>query len=245
MDNQDRAVFFDCWDTVISFHEKTRSWNTETLKAHSRNRDDIDWAAVEKFSLDFIHGYYSSYSFYEITARQFLTLIVMQFSLDLDCPIDTCVHEILTHLDPVAIPGLVPFIRHLEEQHIYYAILSNTIYTDEDTLSLIWRLVPEAHFAFFLGSARIGVKKPNPAFFHAGLSLAKKKPENSVYIGDSFYADAVGSYEAGFHKTIWLNWRKKVIDDYPKNVFTRTPVYTECDSYEAVDKLLETGELWK
>ena len=41
-----KGVFFDCWDTLITFHLKNEAWNYQTLMDHATNRDEIDWKKV-------------------------------------------------------------------------------------------------------------------------------------------------------------------------------------------------------
>lgn len=248
MDNSEqRAVFFDCWDTVISFREKIRTWNTEPLKKHCRNRDRIDFSKVEAFSDAFFEAYFKSGSPYEITACQFLNLIVQNFDLELDCALTDCVHEILFYLLPEPMEGLQDFLDLLEGNGIPYAILSNTIYDEDDTAEIVHKLLPKANFRFLLGSSSIGVKKPNPLFFKTGMKRMGVLPENSLYIGDSFMADVVGANRAEMNGAIWLNWRrreKEQFRSYAESEYASLRM-TECHSYREVIERFARGELFR
>ncbi len=160
-----------------------------------------------------------------------LNLFVTYFDMELDCPIDVCTHEILIHLDPKPIDGIDEFLTCLDENGIYYSVLSNTIYSSDDTLTLINKLIPGHHFGFFLGSKDIGVKKPNPVFFQTGVKKAKKDLNHSMYIGDAFYQDVIGSYTAGFSSSVWLNHKGKKPTFFERTDLTNTIQYTEADSY--------------
>ncbi|GHJ46387.1 hypothetical protein Cs7R123_37290 [Catellatospora sp. TT07R-123] len=60
-------------------------------------------------------------------------------------------------------------------------------------------------FAFEVYALRGGVpKKPAPAFFEALLDAADARPEEVVYVGDSYDHDVVGAAGAGL-RTVWLN----------------------------------------
>lgn len=46
-------------------------------------------------------------------------------------------------------------------------------------------------------SEKVGVKKPHPYIFKKAMQLAKSKPENSIMIGDDWYADIYGAKRVG------------------------------------------------
>ncbi len=204
-----KGVFFDCWDTLISFHLKNLAWNYQTLKDHAINRDEINWDDVNTFCEDFYHQYYRAHLEFEVKVEQVLNLFCLNFDIQLDCPLSTCVHEILIHLDPKPVAGIDEFLTFLEEQGIPFACLSNTIYTEEDTRGLIEKLVPGHHFQFVLASGDVAVKKPNPLFFKTGVKMAKLDIEDCIYVGDKLLQDAYGAYQSGFGKAIWLDWKNE------------------------------------
>ena len=238
-----KAVFFDCWSTLITFHVKDEDWNTHALKEHTLNRDTVDWAKVDSFADDFFDGYYASHSAYEITAHQFLSLLVRLFGLTLDTDIDTLTHDILTHLDPEPVKGIGDFLHYLDKEGIYYAVLSNTIYNDDDTLALIRKLIPAANPGFFLGSSDLGVKKPNPDFFRAGVLPTGYALADSMYVGDAFYQDVMGSHNAGFGASIWLNWKEKDFRGIENEPWAKDVRYTEVRSYDELREKIEKGQL--
>lgn len=47
------------------------------------------------------------------------------------------------------------------------------------------------------GLIDIWCQKPNPRFFEIGAKLAGSKNEETIYIGDNFYADVYGSWLSG------------------------------------------------
>lgn len=240
-----KAVFFDCWDTLISFKMKTATWNTDCLKRHSLNSKQVDWKAVNAFADDFLNTYICSGSLYEIQAEQFLNLLVINFKLELDCSISECVHEILSSLSPTVVPLVDAFLNLLNRDGIYHAVLSNTIYDSDDTFKLINKLLPDNGLQFFLGSAEIGVKKPNKLFFEAGLNKSGIKKENAIYIGDSFYADINGAFSAGFNNVIWLNPTRKDAASFAKFIDYNKISFIDVSSFKDVIKLYEGGRLWK
>lgn len=241
-----KAVLFDCWDTLITFREKVRTWNVEPLKAHCVNKGRVDFSAVEDYSATFLRTYMQSRIEYEIQAEQLLRLLCLNFDIELDCDVSLCVHEILTHLDPEPVEGVKDFLSVLDRKDIPYAILSNTIYEDGDTEELVRRLIPEGRFAFFLGSGSVGVKKPNPLFFHTGTHLLHVRPEDTLYVGDSFYADVAGANRAKMNNAVWLNPKRKTTDFFkPLLPDYESLAYEDCTGYADVIRLLEEGRLFR
>ena len=90
-----------------------------------------------------------------------MNLFCLNFGIKLDCPLSTCAHEILIHLDPKPVEEIDEFLTFLDEEKIPYACLSNTVYTMEDTKALIETLIPNHHFQFVLTSGDVAVKKEN------------------------------------------------------------------------------------
>ncbi len=244
MENREKpAVLFDCWSTVITFEPRRKDWNTYPLWRHCVNRDHVDFEAVVRFVDDFFHQYYRSLSPYEILSTQILSLTTLLFDIRLDCPLSDCALEILDELAPQPVEGVSEFLSLLDEREIPYAILSNTVYDDEKTMRIVLDRIPGARFHFFLGSDRVGVKKPNPLFFQAGLHLLGASADQAIYIGDSFLADVKGSFQAGFRQSYWLRPKK---DDVPSRVFgDEGVVYRQVSGYRELSARLKEGRLFR
>lgn len=60
------------------------------------------------------------------------------------------------------------------------------------------------YFKEVLLSEKVGVKKPHPFIFKKAMKLAQAKPENSIMIGDDWYADIYGASRAGM-RSIYFN----------------------------------------
>jgi len=239
-----KAVFFDCWSTVLTFEEKRKDWNTAPLKRHVRESSSVDWASIDEFVDGFFKRYYQSHLDYEISARSFLTLLLRRYHLTLDCSLEMAENEILDGLNPQPVKGIEAFLKTLEKKGIPYYILSNTIYPEEDSFRRVKEKLPDSRFEAFFGSSAIGVKKPNPDFFQTALSYFEQPIGESVYIGDAYYQDVYGSFCSGFALSVWLNWKGKKKDEsfVPKN--EREAVrYREVRSYDELTEALEKGLL--
>ena len=236
-------VFFDCWDTLIRFQEKDERWTVLPLYDHCINKDEVDWDKVYAFALEFADKYYASHSLYEITSYAFFKLVITLFSIKLDCPIEVADSETLHYLCPRPVDGIDDFLTFLEKKQIRYACLSNTIYTEADTRKEILSQIKGHHFEFVLASSDIAVKKPNPYFFLSGLKIANVKPENAIYIGDAYLQDAFGSFNAGFKKSYWLNYKNNkpyILPDFPAR---KERKFMEVKSYDEIkqDLIKELG----
>jgi HAD superfamily hydrolase (TIGR01509 family) len=51
--------------------------------------------------------------------------------------------------------------------------------------------------AFVVDSKVVGISKPDPRIFALGLQAAGTAPEETVYVGDSYFVDVVGAHQAG------------------------------------------------
>lgn len=59
------------------------------------------------------------------------------------------------------------------------------------------------HFSFVLAAGEVGSWKPDPKIFHHAARLAKSKPEETIYIGDNYFADVIGARRAGLHPILY------------------------------------------
>jgi len=60
-----------------------------------------------------------------------------------------------------------------------------------------------AYLDFVIDSSIVGVSKPDPRIFALGLRAASTAPEETVYIGDSYFVDVVGAREAGLEGVLF------------------------------------------
>jgi len=55
-----------------------------------------------------------------------------------------------------------------------------------------------AYLEFVIDSSVVGATKPDSRIFELGLCAARTTPEETVYVGDSYFVDVVGARRAGF-----------------------------------------------
>jgi putative hydrolase of the HAD superfamily len=58
------------------------------------------------------------------------------------------------------------------------------------------------YFEMTLAAGQVGWWKPDPRLFHYALGLLGVEAENSLYIGDNYYADVLGARAAGLNPVL-------------------------------------------
>ncbi|MEW6406816.1 MAG: HAD family hydrolase, partial [Chloroflexota bacterium] len=59
------------------------------------------------------------------------------------------------------------------------------------------------YFKFSLAGGEVSSFKPDPAIFMHALEMAGTSPEETLYVGDNYYADVVGSQRAGLQPVLY------------------------------------------
>lgn len=86
-------------------------------------------------------------------------------------------------------------ISRLKQTHLRIAVISNT---EDGRLEESLELAEIAcHFEFLIDSHAVGLRKPSTAIFHLALDTLGIRPEDAVYLGDSYGYDVVGAQKAG------------------------------------------------
>jgi putative hydrolase of the HAD superfamily len=58
------------------------------------------------------------------------------------------------------------------------------------------------HLDFYLISRDVNAWKPDPAIFGHALQRSGTAPQETVYVGDNYFADVVGARRAGLHPVL-------------------------------------------
>jgi HAD superfamily hydrolase (TIGR01549 family) len=89
---------------------------------------------------------------------------------------------------------LVKTLENLKERGYLLGVLSNR---DESYSGYLAERGLGEFFSLAIFAGETGMYKPNPGVFHYLLEKAGVSAEESIYVGDNYYADVVGSREAG------------------------------------------------
>ena len=97
--------------------------------------------------------------------------------------------------------GAVETLHALKAQGYRLALISNRSLPLYEAVS---ELELDGFFDLQLAAGEVGVWKPDPAIFtHALGRLGNLRPENCIYVGDNYFADAVGARAAGLQPIIF------------------------------------------
>lgn len=148
-------------------------------------------------------------------------LTVAGFTTDLPALASAVVDKYNAHYQPTDYvpPDVIPTLQTLRAQGYILGLVSNRVKPLDDyarTLGL------RDHLHFTLAAGEVQSWKPDPAIFRHALTRANCAPEETVYVGDNFYADVEGARGAGLHPVL--------ID--PDSVFPEAdcPIITQLDA---------------
>jgi HAD superfamily hydrolase (TIGR01549 family) len=94
---------------------------------------------------------------------------------------------------------VLPTLQKLREAGYKLAIVSNR---HEEYSYLVEELGLLDYFEMTLAAGQVGWWKPDPRLFHYALGLLGVEAENSLYIGDNYYADVLGARAAGLNPVL-------------------------------------------
>lgn len=236
-----KTVLFDCWDTVIHYNETDKNKGITLLLDVCDNPDNIKSDQLESDYHALMHEYYKKCNDFDLRFIALFRYICVSHNLKPRISYEEIEKLYNQHLVPTPVENLRPLLNFLKQNNIKVGVCSNTIHSEEHTVDFIKQCWPDMPFDFVMASSTYGVKKPNPRFFEIGAKLAGSKNEETIYIGDNFYADVYGSWLSGFMKSIWLNQKHKNKKDYylyhPE--MSDEIEYTEIDDYLKLIPILE------
>lgn len=90
--------------------------------------------------------------------------------------------------------GVPETLRILRESGYFLGLLSNRFEPYDDYLN---ELGLSGFFHLVVHAGEAGIRKPHPEVFHYLLQKAGFRAEESIYIGDNYFADVVGARRAG------------------------------------------------
>ena len=98
-------------------------------------------------------------------------------------------------------PDAIPTIKQLRQKYKVGLVTNNS--SSDQVWWIIKKFKMKSLFQIILISADIGLRKPHLGIFTLALKQIHSKPSQTVYIGDSEFADIIGAKNAGM-KTILI-----------------------------------------
>ncbi len=105
----------------------------------------------------------------------------------------------------------VSTLKELSSQRYKLGLLSNAG-DDVDLQTLVNKAHIRSFFDFVLSSEKIGYRKPNAAYFQAGLQNWKYHTDQIAMVGDKLHADILGANQLGMF-SIWITRRAEPTPD--------------------------------
>ena len=125
------------------------------------------------------------------------------------------------------VPNEIPTVLSmLKEAGYLLAVVSNRetpFHNELEELNLT------SYFDFALAAGEVGVYKPDARVFHHALQISKTQADETMYIGDNYFADIVGSNSAGLVPVLYD----------PTNLFPEAPDCHIIQSFNQLIKLLK------
>ncbi len=104
------------------------------------------------------------------------------------------------HPQTIVPPDAFPLLDFLKSSGYTLGMVSNRHSAYNGQLK---ELKIDSYFDFAFASGEINAFKPDRAVFEHALSLAKASADETIYIGDNYYADVVGAQRAGIAAVLY------------------------------------------
>ncbi|WP_157884103.1 HAD family hydrolase [Arthrobacter alpinus] len=202
------GVLFDIDETLVDL---VAAMKDAMVFASASLLPDFTAAQWEEFSALYMadpHDYYDRYVAGEFTFAQQRGLRARVVFEWLDVAFDATAEERWISDFELAQPKSIrafadaaPLLDVLDAAGIPYGAVSNNVHDYQraklDTAGL-------ARIGVLVGIDTVGVAKPDPAIFLEGCRQLGTVPAETVYVGDNYLVDGVGSVAAGL-QGVWLN----------------------------------------
>ncbi len=96
-------------------------------------------------------------------------------------------------------PDVLPTLASLRRLGLKLGLLSNR---DEPLNAVVDSLGMRGAFDATLAAGEAGFWKPDPRVFRLVADLLEVPPQESIYIGDNYYADVIGAHTAGMNAVL-------------------------------------------
>lgn len=204
-----KGVLFDIDETLVDLY---RAMADAMMAASAQLLPEFgvaDWDHFAALYMADVHNYYDRYVAGEFTFHEQRGLrarsVFEQLGVDgFDAAVEAQWVTDFEKAQPLSIRAfddVVPLLDALDTAGIPYGAVSNNVH-DYQRAKL--NQAGLARIAVLVGIDTVGVAKPAPAVFLEGCRLIGTLPGETLYVGDNFMVDGVGSIRAGL-RGVWLN----------------------------------------
>jgi HAD superfamily hydrolase (TIGR01509 family) len=97
-------------------------------------------------------------------------------------------------------PDVPPVLGNLREAGFTLAVVSNRSLPYDDLMA---SLDLTQFFEFWIAAGELGTFKPDPTVLHHAAERAGVRVDQTVYVGDNYFADVLGALAAGMHPVLY------------------------------------------
>jgi putative hydrolase of the HAD superfamily len=200
-------LLFDVGDTLIQTREYNLERGIEAMIRRSVNAGpkDLDRAIARSRRLNDIFNIRAAESDLEYSQQAFHRLLYEGLGIEFeDNPfeLETAYWDATFRFDPE--PGVHDVLSELGRRGIPMGIVSNVSFSAEVVRHELEKHDLARFFAFILGSADYGIRKPQKELFDLGVFKLDAEGHKTAYIGNMIPYDIVGAARAGL-LPVWYN----------------------------------------
>lgn len=212
----DRKYFYLNWDGIETM------LTDPDLTQHLR--PDVGQAELSAFFNQEIYRVFVEHEQTDAIDPQSNSLLLNKLHLVFNASINQrLVDRVLTHIDTMKYVEIdtktVEVVAELKQRGFWLALVSNMMLPGK----LLKVKLQEAHVLAYFDtitiSSDVGFIKPHPEIFRRTLRESTLRPDEVVFVGDTYQQDIIGAKRVGL-KTVWLNTRhepRTMAQDDPPN----------------------------
>ena len=189
-----KAILFDLDETLM---DRSSSIKRFLQAQHYRFIHSLSPISVETYSNRFIELDNHGLVWKDVVYRTLISEFQIQ-GLSWELLLEDYVKNL--HKSCVLYDGIISTLEVFKKEGYQLGLITNGLYAVQWPNIQTLGLTP--FFSSILISEKEGIKKPDVAIFHRGISQLKVTCEQAVFIGDHPISDIKGAKEAGL-KTIW------------------------------------------
>jgi putative hydrolase of the HAD superfamily len=203
-----KAIIFDLGSTLIDY--PTITWDEVNGKCAANSRRFL----VERGyqvppEEEFYRAFESAKHIYRRRAFETLVewdvpMVARQLFADLNIPYpeDQIDSFFDAYYQPVAetvfvYPDTLDALSQLRSRRYTIGLISNTVFPERTHRGELKHFGIEPFLDFAIFSSTLGIRKPHPGIFLKACELARRRPEECVYIGDRYLEDVIGPSAIG------------------------------------------------
>jgi HAD superfamily hydrolase (TIGR01549 family) len=154
------------------------------------------WADSQDFSNDVEEYGRGTEKFWENYSRRHLLSLGLseEYATEMSVPVREYMGSLRENYQDDVPDEAYTMLKELRENGYCLGLVTNR---GEPIAELVEKLDLQDKFDFYLYAGEVDSWKPDEKIFLEALSRAGASPEQTVYVGDNYYADVVGSKNAG------------------------------------------------